>query len=141
MPKGIDALCAWLAEVSAEELPDRLHDRGVWRDHGAHAEGGSHLGSPVLHDDFRRFIEDSPSQLDEDGYFRTPYRAMLSRLRRNHSVPAWHVSKLATLLADPTSGGWRRLGKQLLQHEQVAEIYLSEALRMAWIEYQVTRLE
>jgi hypothetical protein len=130
MPKSLDALVAWLMACEASELPTELHKHEVWRDYGEHAEGGSALGAPAYDDGFRRLIENSPSALDADGYYQTPLRAALSRLRRRWPIPANHIDVLLRM-----KGDWHLLAEQAHLHDQVARIYLAEALRMLWREH------
>ncbi|HKR50535.1 MAG TPA: hypothetical protein VJT72_13360, partial [Pseudonocardiaceae bacterium] len=89
-------LLAWFLTGIREEMPDRLHTRGVWRDakrrgdvEGYDPVGGSHLGSPRVADPFRAWIEDDPfgteaaeyeGHKDIHNHYRTPMRAALARL-------------------------------------------------------------
>lgn len=84
-PKGLSALLAWYLAEWSREVPVRIHTQGVWRDYAAatedrHAEGGSLLGSPRLAEPFRRYIENSPFQLDQDGAYARPVHAAIARL-------------------------------------------------------------
>lgn len=130
MPRGIDALVRWFRDVIATETPVTLHRSGVWRDHGEHAEGGSHLGSPAISDAFRRFIEGVPWQTDPDGYYVLPFRAALSRMNRRWPMAARHLYRLALV-----DGDWRRHAENVAwQHEEM-ELYIGQALRLLWHEY------
>lgn len=130
MPKGIDALVAWFREVIAAEAPVAIHKGGVWRDHGEHAEGGSHLGSPAISDSFRRFIEGVPWQTDPDGYYVMPFRAALSRMSRRWPMAARHLYRLALV-----DGDWRRHADNVAWQREEMELYIAEALRMLWREH------
>ena len=130
MPKSLDALVAWLMAIAADETPPRLHKSGVWHDHGEHAQGGSALGSPALAAEFRRYIEEGPSGLDADGYYRTPLRATISRMRRRMPHVAAHVEALIRC-----EGNWQMLAEFLHQEHDVARLYLGEALRVTWREH------
>ena len=130
MPRTLDALVAWLMATAADETPPRLHKSGVWHDHGEHGEGGSALGSPALAAEFRRYIEQGPSGLDADGYYLTPLRATISRMRRRMPHVAAHVEALIR-----TEGNWQLLAEYLHQEHDVARLYLSEALRVTWREH------
>lgn len=129
MPRTLDALVAWVMTAACEETPGRLHKPGVWHDH---AEGGSHLGSPALATEFRRYLENGPSAVDDDGYYRTPLRAAISRLRREMPTVAQDVDTLIRC-----GGDWRRLAEYLHMDRDVASLYLREALRRAWREFAV----
>ena len=89
-------LLAWFLTAFREEMPDRLHTKGVWRDakrrgdaDGYDPVGGSALGSPRMADPFRAFLEDDPfatepaeyeGHKDVRNHYRTPMRAALARL-------------------------------------------------------------
>ncbi len=129
-PRGIDALVRWFREVIAEEAPVAIHKGGVWRDHGADAQGGSKLGAPAISDAFRRFIEGVPWQTDPDGYYVMPFRSALSRVSRRWPMTARHLYRLALV-----DGDWRRHADNVAwQHEEM-ELYIESALRMLWREY------
>lgn len=130
MPRGLDALVTWFRGVCHDEPPVALHRQGVWRDHGQHAEGGSHLGSPAPTDSFRRFIEGVPWQTDEDGYYLHPLRAAFDRMSRRYPIMARHLFRLALV-----DGDWRRHAEAVAwQYEEMA-VYVEEALRRLWREY------
>lgn len=89
-------LLAWFLIGFREEMPDRLHQAGVWRDarHRGDADGyqpvgGSHIGSPRVTEPFRAFVEDDAfgtevaeyeGHKDIRTHYRTPMRAALARL-------------------------------------------------------------
>jgi hypothetical protein len=103
-------LLAWYITAFREEVPDRLHTRGVWVGkpprqgeeftsvHPKTGEvlsktddlvGGSHIGSPRMSDPFRAFLEDDAfgteaaeyeGHKDIHNHYRTPMRAALARL-------------------------------------------------------------
>lgn len=130
MPKGLEQLVTWFRGVCADELPVALHRQGVWRDHGPHAEGGSHLGSPAPTDAFRRFLEGVPWQTDEDGYYLHPLRAALDRMSRRYPLMARHLFALALL-----DGDWRRHSDNIAWQREETSVYIEEALRRLWREY------
>ncbi len=144
MPRNFDALILWLREVSADELPGRLHKQELWREHakrGERAGAGSRLGTLAYDGQFESVLYGEPSDLDEDGYYQRPFRALLSRWRmKRWSVPAHHLQTLGTLLQDPVSGGWRRYVNQLGMDEQVGRMMLEQCIRDAWHEYQSQRM-
>ena len=88
-PKGLGPLLAWFLREWSAEVPTSVHMRGVWHDHVGLTEdrrsvGGSLIGSPALASDFRRYIENSPSEIDQDGWYARPvHRALASMTGRN----------------------------------------------------------
>lgn len=129
-PRNLDALVAWFRGVIDDETPVSLHKPGVWRDHGEHAEGGSHLGAPAISDAFRRFIEGVPWQTDPDGYYVLPFRSALSRISRRWPMTARHLYRLALV-----DGDWRRHADNVAWQREEMELYIAQALRMLWREY------
>ena len=94
LPTSFAGRLAWLRKAWANEpWPVHLHHRGVWigdpgtGDHQWPAEltGGSKLGSPAWSEGFRRWIENSREDLDEDGSFIRPLAAAITEL--SHSAP------------------------------------------------------
>ncbi len=139
MPKSMECLVSWFRDVCAQELPVRLHKSGVWRDYGVNAEGGSYIGSPASTDAFRRFMENSPSNVDQDGYYSKPLRAALSRLNRRWPFMARHLYRLALV-----DGDWRLYARQAtVWSDEEMQLYMGEALRRLWREYaiEVVRLD
>jgi hypothetical protein len=134
-PKGIAALVAWFREQCANEIPMTLHKPGVWRDYGDHAQGGSQLGSLPLGDAFRRLLENSPSELDEDGFYVRPLRAALSRYSRQAPLTAMALYGLALV-----DGDWRRWATKRGYNYEIAERYLAKALEELWREFARERL-
>src|SRR3990167_7859599 len=137
MPRTLDALVAWLMATAADETPPRLHRSGVWDGHEGKVVvtragdvirspvtdgGGSRLGSPAIAAEFRRYLEAGPSMEDVDGYYLTPLRATISRMRRRMPHVAAHVEALIR-----TEGNWRLLAEFLHQEHDVARLYLGEA--------------
>ena len=144
MPKAMPALVAWLMASAADECPPRLHRSGVWDGHEGHMVvrngeairnpvtdgGGSRLGSPAIAAEFRRYLEQGPSVTDAEGYYLTPLRACISRLRKNRPTIAEHVHSLVL-----REGNWRELAKELRLPQDVADVYLAEDLRWCWREF------
>lgn len=109
-PKGYEALLRWFLEGFRAEVPDALHERGVFVGrpprHGeglasidpttgsvassaADLTGGSLIGSPRVADSFRSLLEDSPFATEVAeyeghrspfGHYRRPMRAALAEL-------------------------------------------------------------
>jgi len=135
MPQTLKGLLRWYVHAFDTETPERLHKGEVWRDHvtvsemdeGVQAKGGSHLGSPALADGFRRVLEGSASQIDEDGYYRYPIRAALSRLSRRKPFMAQFLVRLAMC-----EGDWRSVADALGFPHEFVETYAEAALRRLW---------
>ncbi len=126
-PRNLAAAIAWFREQCHSEVPTVLHKSGVWRDYGVHAEGGSVLGSPAPSDPFRRFIENSPSEVDQDGLYVRPLRAALSRMQRRHPLTARHLYRLALV-----DGDWKRHAANEGFHDEEMQVYLERALFLLW---------
>lgn len=85
IPRGLRRLLTWFLAEWAREVPDEIHTAGVWRDYvrvdeDRRAEGGSLLGSPRDAEPFRRYLQGSPFETDEDGSFVRPMHAAIARL-------------------------------------------------------------
>ena len=138
-------LLAWFLQGFREELPDRLHTRGVWRDahHRGDAEGyepvgGSVLGAPRMSDRFRSYLEDDPfgteaaeyeGHKDTRNHYRTPMRAAIARLagRGPDTDPSPFMARVLfrTALRD---GDWDGACASLGIIEPVRRIYIETAL-------------
>jgi hypothetical protein len=137
MPKGLPALIFWFRERCNEEIPDKVHKSGIWRDWGSDATGGSALGSPNFYDEFRRLIEGVPWQTDPDAYYAFPLRAALAQLHRGKPIVALHLFRLA--LCD---GDWRRHADNVNKgsrdprwsYEEM-ELFIERALERLWLGY------
>ena len=138
-PKGLDALVSWFRVCIHEEAPTTIHKHELWRDWGHDGDGGSKLGTLAWSEPFRRFIlaVDHPSAVDEDGRYRLPLRAALSRWARHpkYAVPAQYLYQLALL-----DGDWRRLADNLSYPSALMEMFLETALYRFWREYSEVRL-
>jgi hypothetical protein len=138
MPKSLPELLRWYSEAWDAEIPDRPHKVEVWRDYGAEAQGGSHLGSPAWTDPMRRYLENYDSEVDADGYYVRPVHAALSRISRRGPLMA------RSLFAVAQSGyDWRGVADRGHWPVEMFQVYITEALRRLWMEYreQKVRLE
>lgn len=136
-PASLGQFLRWYSDGWDAEVPTSLHKAEVWRDHGIHAEGGSKLGSPAHSDPFRRYMENTDSECDEDGYFARPMHAALSRIGRRYPLTA------RTLFAVAQSGyDWKGVGTRLGYADEMFHGYLLWSLALLWNEYrdQVVRL-
>ena len=145
-------LLGWYLNGFREELPDRLHTRGVWRDakrrgdiDGYAPVGGSHMGSPRVADPFRAFIEDDAfgtevaeyeGHKDIRTHYRTPMRAALARLagRGPDTDPYPFMARCLyrTALRD---GDWDSACASLGIIEPVRRPYLEAALHRLYERY------
>ena len=142
MPKGLPRLVEWFMEMSADELPVAIHRSGVWHDPGdgmgdPEAGKGSRLSTPAHTDAFVRFMRavDSPSALDQDGHYRYPVRACLSRLSRRNPLTARMLYRLSI-----HGGNWRTLADQMSYPDEFMELYLERALHLCWREFSEQRM-
>ena len=137
-PSDLAALLRWYAAGWDAEVPMTLHRPEVWRDHGQGAQGGSRLGSPAWSDPFRRYMEGTPSETDQDGSYARPMHAALSRLGRRHPLT------VRALFAVAQSGyDWRGVADRGHWAGEMFAIYLERALLMLWAEHRddVVRLQ
>jgi hypothetical protein len=89
--------------------------------------GGSLLGTPAWNGTFRSLMENSPSIIDEDGFYRFPIRSALSRLHRRSPLMARTLFALSM-----REGDWRGLGIAYGWLPEMFEVYITEALRRLW---------
>ncbi len=136
-PKGIDQLIRWFRECCHDEAPMTVHKNEIWRDWGHDGNGGSKLGTMAHSDPFRRFLDsvDHPSATDDDGRYRFPLRAALSRYTRTSPLTARVLYQLALV-----DGDWRRWSDNCGYNHEVGEKYLLTALYELWREFSVTAL-
>lgn len=145
-------LLAWFLAGFREEVPDRLHTRGVWRDakrrgdrDGYDPVGGSVLGSPRQADPFRAFIEDDPfgteaaeyeGHKDPYNHYRTPMRAALARLAgRGHDTDPYPFMARALYRTAQRDGDWDGACGSLGIIEPVRRPYIEAALHRLYERY------
>ncbi len=78
------SLVVWYREAWDAEIPSRTHIHELWHEDGM----GSALGAPAWADPFRRYLEHSPRERDEDGYYLRPVHAALSLMDRRKPLLA-----------------------------------------------------
>lgn len=154
-------LLAWFLQGFREEMPDRLHTRGVWRDAKRRGDaeaydpvGGSALGSPRMADPFRAFIEDDPfgteaaeyeGHKDVRNHYRTPMRAALARLAgRGETEPCYFMAR-ALFGTAYNDGDWEAACRHMVAYKRadgatVVDEAGSQALRRTFIEAALHRL-
>jgi hypothetical protein len=146
-------LLAWFLMGFREEMPDRLHTRGVWRDAKRRGDaevyqpvGGSLMGAPRMADPFRAFIEDDPFGTEPSEYeghksianhYRTPMRAAIARLagRGKDTDPSPFMARALwrTALRD---GDWDSACASLGIIEPVRRFYIEAALHRLYERYR-----
>jgi hypothetical protein len=139
-PKGVGAYVNWLLTEWANELPDRMHEHAVWRGYASTNEtppkdhlGGSLSGSPAWTDPFRRYMENSPRELDRDGYFVRPLHAALGELAGRGPAYADKPFMARFCLALACAGGdWRGVCDRIHIPVQVQEVWTESALARLW---------
>lgn len=143
MPKDLAGLVRWYQIKAWEQTPAELHTSQVWRDRVAPYEdsqpvGASDTGALAYADDFRRLLENSPSEVDHqdagtDGrvpYLR-PVSSALSRMGRGKPLTVRVLLNLANNGFD-----WVALGEALSFPREMWEMYLKEALVCLWREHR-----
>jgi hypothetical protein len=145
-------LLGWYMTGFREEVPDRLHTRGVWRDakrrgdvEGYDPVGGSVMGSPRVADPFRAFIEDDPygteaaeyeGHKDIHNHYRTPMRAALARLAgRGHPTDPYPFMARALYRTALRDGDWDGACASLGIIEPVRRFYIEAALLRLYERY------
>lgn len=131
-PSTLRALLKWYEQAVSDEMPDKLHSPGVWRDWGPQSVGGSALGSPRHSDAFRQYIEGSESATDQDGSYQTPVRAALWYLAEKSRRPlaARRLFRLAQCGFD-----WHRAADVLCLAHEDAEDLFTRGLERLWDAY------
>lgn len=121
-PTNVDALVAWFAAGYQDEVPDRLHGKDVWADHGKPARevidretgerawlpaiegvGGSELGSP-RDAGLIPYLDAPPHLRDDEGDLVRPMRSAMAAFRRERT---W-TGGLLLVLAE-AGFAWRSL--------------------------------
>ena len=125
-PKGLYGLLRWYEKQWRAEVPDKLHVHAVWNERGF----GSELGTYAYTDPFRRYLFNSPNEIDDNGYFMRPIHSALWRLERKKPLMARTLFALA-------QGGfdWRKLADAGKWPHEMFEIYIEGALQFMWREY------
>ena len=137
MPRTLAGLVHWFVVKLREETPDKLHRSELWRDqvsvgereHGIQPVGGSHLGSLAYSGAFRALLEGSPSALDEDGFYRLPVRAALSRIERRRPLMARFLFAIGM-----AEGDWRKVADTMGYPLEMVEVYAEASLARLWRE-------
>ena len=137
MPRTLAGLLHWYITRLREETPEKLHRSELWRDqvtaaereHGIQPVGGSHLGSLAYSGAFRALLECSPSALDEDGFYRLPIRAALSRIERRRPIMARFLFAIGM-----AEGDWRKVADAMGYPDEMVEVYAEASLRKLWLE-------
>lgn len=147
-PKGLAPLLHWFLTECANEVPERVHKGGVWRDYvglteDRRAEGGSVLGTPASAEGFRRYIEGSPFETDPDGRYIRPIHAAIARLcgRGGHEGQTTQLGQapfMARFLFRLACSGSIGIASDSMGIPvQVHAVYAEQALYRLWRTYAV----
>lgn len=154
-PETFGQFAAWFITGWREEMPDEIHSRGLWVGLPSRLDakgqpieamppelvGGSELGAPKLAEAFRQLLENSPRQIDEDGFYVRPMRAALARLAGTHLCNAserrlpGHVCTDSAFMARMLvgmaflDGDWQRACQLLEIHANTRWAFTDAALR------------
>jgi len=136
-PKGLRDLLAWFLHEWALEVPDTVHTPGVWRDYvrwdeDRKAVGGSLIGAPPLAEPFRRYIENSARELDDNGYYVRPMHRAIAELagRREDTEGAFRAQVLLYLAW--SHGAIDKVAAPLRIHPLTAHTVAEDALARLW---------
>jgi hypothetical protein len=148
MPRTLDGLLHWYAGVIEDEKPTALHARAVWNARQRYDEkgepmvpseevGGSALGTRAYHDPMRRTLENSPHELDDDGYYVRPLASALARMRSgSEDRPALRDTPSILLFLGHNPAEWRNVADHLEWPVEPCGLFLHRALEMLWLLYR-----
>jgi hypothetical protein len=149
MPKDLPALLRWFEELWALEIPEELHSSAIWRDRvspselkaGVRPVGSSETGALAYADEFRRRLENGPSEVDGADpatagsgrvYYARPIAAALSRISRKGKP-----LMARTLIAIGLAGfDWRAVADRGSWPHEMFEVYARESLIRLWFEHR-----
>ena len=148
-------LLAWFMAAYREEMPERIHAAGLWRDqvnrderrNGLTPLGGSVLGSPRSNEGFRRLTEESPFETqvaeyeghkDTHNHYAFPLRAALARVAGREPLTGQHGFMAHALLTTARcDGDWDRALSSLgVNPPAVRRVYIEQALRKVYERYE-----
>lgn len=149
MPKDLHGLLRWYEELWRLEVPDELHSAAIWRDrvspgelaNGVSPVGSSETGALAYADEFRRRLENSPSETDGRDpetatsgrvYYARPVAAALGRISRQ-GKPFMARTLIAVGLA---AFEWRVVADRGSWPHEMFEVYLRESLIRLWLEHR-----
>lgn len=148
-------LMRWFLEAYREEMPDRMHAAGVWRDTVNSGErqnridpvGGSLIGTPQADGRFRILTEGSAfsteiaeyeGHKDLHAHYAFPLRAAIARLAgREPTTGRYGFMAHALLTTARLDGDWDRALSSLgVNPEAVRRVYIEVALRTLFERYE-----
>ncbi len=144
-------LLGWFLQAYREEMPERIHSGGVWRDHstmdGHKGQGGSLLGAPRTDEGFRKLTEERPfvtevaeyeGHKDTANHYAFPLRAALARLQGKETKDRPYGFMAAALLTTARlDGDWDRALEALgLNPPAVRRHYIELALHRVYEKYE-----
>lgn len=148
MPRTLDGLLHWYAGVIEQEKPTALHARAIWharQQYDAESRpvvpteevGGSELGTRAFTDPMRRTLENSPHELDEDGWYVRPLASALARMRSgSEDRPALRDTPSVLLFLGHNPQEWRNVADHLEWPVEATGLYLHRALELLWLLYR-----
>lgn len=127
-PRSLPEYLAWFRRAWAEEMPTRIHERGV--------EPESALGAPRLAGAFRAYMDGHPMatdydprhDIDERGAARLrPVHAALAQMRRKWPLSARYLFAIAW-----TGAEWQDVALAWGMLPEVGHRFTMDALRHLW---------
>lgn len=127
-PRSLPEYITWFRSAWAEEMPTRIHERGV--------EPDSALGSPRLAGAFRAYMDAHPMatdfdprhDIDERGAQRIrPIHAALAQMRRRWPLSAHYLFAIAW-----TGAEWQDVALAWRMLPEVGHRFTLDALRHLW---------
>jgi hypothetical protein len=147
-PTTFEDHLSWYAYHWSLEMPDRIHVRGVWYGRqqvgregediwAAELTGGSRLHAPAVADGFRRYIENSDWERDDEGDYLRPMHAAVRRMLLDGPRREAQPTLALWLLRLAVNGfSWAALADAMHRpHDEVRAI-LDSALRQLYDLYQ-----
>lgn len=136
MPRTLAGLLRWYAAGWEDEVPDRLHKSEVYfsrpdPNDASAPVGGSKLGTKAHTDPFRRYLENVPSETDEDGWYVRPMHAALVRLSRRYPMAGRHLFAVSQAGYD-----WRGVALRRHWTDEEYALFLMQVLAQLWMEYR-----
>lgn len=147
-------LLRWFLEGFRAEIPDRMHQRDVWRDRRTRGDsedydpvGGSLLGTPRAAEPFRAYIEDTyateQASITDAGVtayvkaYARPMRDAIARVAgRGHETDPYPFMARALYRTALRDGDWDSACGSLGVIEPVRRVYIQAALRHLWERYE-----
>ncbi len=123
VPATLNGRISWLLAKMAEETPAKMHRMDI--------EPDSALGSPVLTDQFRRYINGNPADLTSPTSYSRPLAAALRRMAEKDKplLARW------CLEVGRASGDWQAVADRRKYASEEAHAIVLYALGCLWWEF------